>query len=78
MDKLLSEIALDLCHAIESQPGCEQLTKCSVLASQLRQELERYEQTRPLTADETAMIDRAWKAHEAAGDALAQIKPVRV
>lgn len=62
---LMSERALHLCHAIEASPASEQLTKCSVLAAQLRRELEIYEQTRPLTAEETASIQAAWKRHSA-------------
>jgi len=61
--RLLSEQALDLCHAIERGVACEQLTKCSVLAAQLRQELERYEDTRPLTKWENERIAVAWKSH---------------
>lgn len=59
--RLLSEQALDLCHAIEGGVACEQLTKCSVLAAQLRKELEHYEATRPLTAHENAQIAAGWK-----------------
>lgn len=56
---LMSEQALALCHEIEAQSANEQLTKCSVLASQLRRELEIYEQTRPLTDEENARIEGA-------------------
>lgn len=58
---LMSERALHLCHAIERSPASEQLTKCSLLAAQLRKELELYEQTRPMTTAETKMIDKAWR-----------------
>jgi len=34
-----SEKALALCHAIEAAGASEQLTKCSVLASELREQL---------------------------------------
>lgn len=62
--RLLSEQALDLCHAIEKSGfACEQLTKCSLLASQLRQELEIYEQVRPLTWGEKQKINDAWQKH---------------
>lgn len=60
---LMSERALHLCHAIERSPASEQLTKCSLLAAQLRKELERYEETRPMTARENALINAAWKLY---------------
>lgn len=59
---LLSERALRLCHAIERAPASEQLTKCSVLAAQLRAELETYEATRPLTEHEQSLIRDGWTA----------------
>lgn len=63
--RTLPEMALDLCHAIEAAPACEQQTTCSVLAAQLREALQRYQDTRPLTPREKAMIDRAWENHRA-------------
>lgn len=71
---LMSERMLHLCHAIESSPASEQLTKCSVLAAQLRAELELYEQTRPMDDAEKAMIDDGWKRFQAAG--LPELKPI--
>lgn len=62
---LMSERMLHICHAIEASPASEQLTKCSVLAAQLRRELELYEQTRPMTPEETARIQAAWKSFSA-------------
>lgn len=40
-----SEKASALCHAIEAAGASEQLTKCSVLASELRSEIQRNEMT---------------------------------
>lgn len=40
-----SEKALALCHAIEAAGTSEQLTKCSVLASELKTEIESQETT---------------------------------
>lgn len=62
----MSERMLHLCHAIEASPASEQLTKCSVLAAQLRHELEVYEQTRPLTKEEKAIIAEGWMRFSAA------------
>lgn len=62
----MSERMLCLCYAIEASPASEQLTKCSVLAAQLRRELEIYEQTRPLYTDEKALINDAWKRFDGA------------
>lgn len=59
---LLSERALRLCHAIERAPASEQLTKCSILAAQLRAELEIYEATRPLTEHEQSLVRDGWSA----------------
>lgn len=59
--RTLPEMALDLCHAIEGSPACAQQTKCSLLASELRRELEIYQDTRPLTDDEKAKIEIAWQ-----------------
>lgn len=59
---LLSERALRLCHAIERAPASEQLTKCSILAAQLRAELETYEVTRPLTDHEQSLVRDGWIA----------------
>lgn len=67
--KLLSEQALDLCHAIERGVACEQLTKCSVLAAELRKEIEVYEDTRPLTDEERNRIAIGWNTYRAAIDA---------
>lgn len=41
-----SEIAQHLCEELERWPASEQQTRLSLLASQLRKELETYEQTR--------------------------------
>lgn len=38
-----SQKALALCHAIEAAGASEQLTKCSVLASELRLQIQREE-----------------------------------
>lgn len=62
---LLSEIAQTLCEEIEKSPASEHLTKCSVLASELRREIETYEQTRPLTPEEKAKVDWAWQRFRA-------------
>ena len=50
-----------LCEEIERYPASEQQTKCSLLASQLRKELEIYEETRPMTPDENELIEKATK-----------------
>jgi len=54
-------MALDLCHAIEESPACAQQTKCSLLAAELRRELEIYQDTRPLTDVEKAKIQIGWQ-----------------
>lgn len=59
--KMLTEIALALCHDIERWPASEQLTKCSLLAAELREQLGIYEDTRPLTERERKLIDEGWK-----------------
>lgn len=59
--KLPSEMMYDLCLVLEAYPASEQHTKCSILASELRRELEAYEASRPLTSEENAMIERGLK-----------------
>lgn len=57
---LPSEQITLLGQIFERYPASEQHTKCSQLMYELKKELERYEEARPMTKSELLIIKTAW------------------
>lgn len=54
----MSEAAYQLCKSIEMAGADKALTECSILAATLRQKLDDWENSRPMTAEENELIER--------------------